>query len=91
MEITTVDNNRICRLKGTPREIGFNHGRALKDVFEGYIHLYVEAGLQRLNLIDMEKLRCGALPWLRKLPLRFQEEIEGMSDGSGVPLDRLAQ
>ena len=91
MEITTVDNNRICRLKGTPREIGFNHGRALKDVFEEYIHLYVEAGLQRLNLIDVEKLRCDALPWLRKLPLRFQEEIEGMSDGSGVPLERLAQ
>ena len=91
MEIATVDNNRICRLKGTPREIGFNHGRALKDVFEEYIHLYVDAGLQRLNLIDVEKLRRGALPWLGKLPLRFQEEIEGMSDGSGVPLERLAQ
>lgn len=62
MEIATVDNNRICCLKGTPREIGFNHGRALKDVFEEYIHLYVEEGLQALNLIDVEKLRCGALP-----------------------------
>ena len=91
MGIITVDNNRICRLKGTPREIGFNHGCALKDVFEEYLHLYVEEGLQVLNLIDMEKLRCGALPWLRKLPLRFQEEIEGMSDGSRIPLERLAQ
>ena len=91
MEIATVNNNRICRLKGTPREIGFNHGRALKDVFEEYIHLYVEDGLQALNLIDVEKLQGGALPWLRRLPLRFQEEIEGMSDGSGIPLERLAQ
>lgn len=41
MGIATVNNNRICRLKGTPREIGFNHGRALKDVFEEYIHLYI--------------------------------------------------
>lgn len=91
MGISTVDNNRICRLKGTPREIGFNHGRALKDVFEDYIHLYVEDGLQALNLIDVEMLHFDALPWLRKLPLRFQEEIEGMSDGSGIPLERLAQ
>ena len=49
MGIATVNNNRIYRLKGTPREIGFNHGRALKDVFEEYIHLYVEDGLQALN------------------------------------------
>ena len=62
MRITTVDNNRICRLKGTPREIGFNHGCALKDVFEECIHLYVEEGLQALDLIDVEKLWCGALP-----------------------------
>lgn len=43
MEIAAVDNNRICRLKGTPREIGFNHGRALKDVFEEYIHLKLDS------------------------------------------------
>lgn len=79
MGIATVDNNRICRLKGTPREIGSNHGRALKDIFEEYVYLYVEDGLQTLNLIDLEKLRCAALPWLRKLPLRFQEEIEGLN------------
>lgn len=40
---------------------------------------------------DMEKLHTGALPWLRRLPQRFQDEFEGMAEGAGIPLQRLAE
>ncbi len=40
---------------------------------------------------DMEKLHTGALPWLRSLPHRFQEEIEGQAEGANIPLQLLAE
>ncbi len=39
----------------------------------------------------MHKLEGGALPWLRGLSQRFQEELEGLAEGSGIPLELLAQ
>jgi hypothetical protein len=38
---------------------------------------------------DLEKLHAGALPWLRTLPKRFQDEFEGMAEGADIPLQRL--
>jgi hypothetical protein len=39
----------------------------------------------------MQKLCAGALPWLRALPERFQQEFEGIAEGAGIPLQRLAE
>ncbi len=39
----------------------------------------------------MTKLHQGALPWLRRLPKRFQDELEGMAEGARLPLQRLAE
>ena len=41
--------------------------------------------------MDGPKLHTGALPWLRRLPERFQQELEGMAAGSGAPLQLLAE
>ncbi len=37
------------------------------------------------------KFRAAALAWVRGLPDRFQEELEGMALGSGLPLQKLAE
>jgi hypothetical protein len=40
---------------------------------------------------DAVRLREEALPWLKSLPPRFLKEFEGLSVGSGIPLQRLAE
>ncbi|MFO7625500.1 MAG: hypothetical protein R6V73_14230, partial [Anaerolineales bacterium] len=82
------DLNRIYRFKGSPREIGFAAGQTFASTLEGTISRYI-ASVQDLK--DMHKLHAGALPWLRTLPKRFQDEFEGIAEGSGIPLQRLAE
>lgn len=80
--------DRISHFKGSPREIGFSAGRALGDKLEQTISYYISC---QEKSKDMEKLHAGALPWLRTLPKRFQDEFEGLAEGSGLPLQRLAE
>jgi hypothetical protein len=82
------DLNRVYHFKGSPREIGFAAGQTFTGSLERTISQYI-ASVQDLK--DMDKLHPGALPWLRTLPMRFQEEFEGMAEGSGIPLQRLAE
>lgn len=80
--------NRIRHYKGTPYEIGFASGRALGDKLEQTISIYINT---IKDSRDMQKLKFGAMPWLRGLPKRYQDEFEGMAAGSGVPLERIAE
>ena len=80
--------NRIHHFKGTPREIGFTTGRALGQKLEQTFSHYIDS-LESSS--DMDKLHEGALPWLRGLPQRFQEEFEGLAEGANLPLQRLVE
>lgn len=79
---------RISHYKGNPHEIGFCAGRGLGHRLERIIRHYI-ARVKESK--DLEKLSAGALPWLRSLPKRFQDEFQGMAEGAGVPLQRLAE
>jgi hypothetical protein len=80
--------DRIHRFKGNPYEIGLAAGRTLGAQLEQTVSRYI-AGREHAS--DMAKLHQGALPWLRRLPKRFQEELEGMAEGARLPLQRLAE
>ena len=80
--------DRISHFKGTPREIGFAAGQTLNGKLEQTINHYL-ANMK--DYTDQEKLHAGALPWLKTLPKRFQDEIEGMAEGADIPLQRLAE
>jgi len=80
--------DRIHHFKGSPREIGFSAGRELGAKLEQTINHYIAS---QQDSKDMEKLRVGALPWLRSLPKRFQDEFEGMAEGADIPLQRVAE
>lgn len=80
--------DRIHHFKGHPYEIGFAAGRALGAKLEQSINHYIA---RREHASDMNKVRQGALPWLRRLPKRFQDELQGMAEGANVPLQRLAE
>ena len=79
---------RILHFKGSPYEIGLAAGRALGVKLEQNINHYLAS---RAHASDMTKLRQGALPWLRGLPKRFQDEFEGIAEGANLPLQRLAE
>lgn len=85
-----MDNHldRIYHFKGSPREIGFAAGRRLGSKLEQTIGHFIAC---QDDSKDMQKLHAGALPWLRNLPKRFQEEFEGMAEGADIPLQRLAE
>jgi hypothetical protein len=80
--------NRIYHFRGSPREIGVAAGRMFADRLEGTINHYI-ASVEGSK--DLGKLHAGALLWLRSLPKRFQDEFEGMAEGSNIPLKRLAE
>ncbi len=80
--------NRVYHFKGKPREIGFAAGRMFGDRLEQTAIHYIE---NQPIPKDIEKLHTGALPWLRSLPQRFQEEYEGMAEGANIPLKTLVE
>ena len=80
--------DRIYRFKGSPKEIGRAAGRALGQKLEHNISRYIA---RRQGATDMDKLRQGAMPWLRRLPQRIQDEYAGMAEGANLPLQRLAE
>jgi hypothetical protein len=80
--------DRIYHFKGSPHEIGFTAGRTLGAKLEQNIRHYIT---RREASSDMDKLRQGALPWLRRLPKRFQDEFEGLAQGANLPLQLLAE
>jgi hypothetical protein len=84
-------NKRIIHLKGTPREIGLAKGRLLGQRLENNIRRYIQDRPQNNDALDHVRVQNEALPLLRKLPLRFQEELEGLAEGSGVNLQRVAE
>jgi hypothetical protein len=83
--------NRIYHFKGTPKEIGTSMGQALGKRLEQNISLYLAKRPPLEGTLDMFKLRSEALPWMRRLPERFQAELEGMAVGANLPLQRLAE
>jgi hypothetical protein len=83
--------NRVCHVRGNPREIGFALGQAVGDRLAFNIDRYIQTGPAKHGTFDAERLRGGALDWLRGLPRRYQDEFEGLAAGSGVPLERLAE
>jgi hypothetical protein len=82
---------RLRSFAGTPRDIGRASGRALGSRLEANIVKYIRERPQRPDALDLEELRQGALPWLRTLPSRFQEELEGLAEGAGLSIQRVAE
>jgi hypothetical protein len=83
--------HRIHRLSGTPYEIGHVMGQTLGAKLDANIERYVRERVPHNTELDVDRWRSGALPWLRSLPARFQEEFEGLAAGARLPLQRLAE
>lgn len=87
----SATSDRLRRFAGTPREIGRAAGQALGPRLEENIARYIRERPRRPGALDLAALRGGALPWLRTLPQRFQDELEGLAEGAKLPLQRVAE
>lgn len=86
-----IYQERIQHCTGTAYEVGYAAGRRLGQRLEQLISDYQHSRPDASGVLPWEQLKEGALPWLWQLPLRFQEEYEGLAAGSGVPLQRIAE
>ena len=87
----SITSARVRRFSGTPREVGLAAGKALGTRLEENIARYLRERPQQAGALDLAALRRGAVPWLRTLPSRFQEEYEGLAEGAGASLQRVAE
>ncbi len=82
---------RITHLKGTPCQMGYDMGRKMGGRLEQNIRRYLELRPCPQEALDFDMLRQGALPWVKSLPERFQQELEGLATGAGLPMQRVAE
>lgn len=86
----TVEKERLHRFEGSAREIGLAHGRALGMDLGHVIDTYIGTLVRRGDL-DLDCVRREAMGWFADLPARYREELEGLAEGSGVPLVQTVQ
>lgn len=83
--------DHVHRYAGSPREIGRAAGRSLGSRLEQTIDRFMAERPRTARALDLAELRRGAIPWLRTLPRRFQDELEGLAEGARLPLQRVAE
>jgi hypothetical protein len=89
-----VNGYKVLHLKGTPYEMGYQQGALLKDDIREQVHFLFEVKAKELkvevggvNLLNPKRAIGGIAATQKKhVPERFYEELRGLSDGSGVPL-----
>ena len=90
-----VNGGRVLHLKGTPYEMGYQHGALLKEDIRELVHFLFEVkakdlkvDLGSLQLSPNPKVLIATIAEMQKkfVPQRFYEELQGLADGSGLPL-----
>lgn len=92
--LESVDGYRVLHLKGTPYEMGYQQGALLKDDIRELVHFLFEVKAKELkaevggiNLVNPKRAIGGIAATQKKhVPARFYEELRGLADGAGIPL-----
>ena len=82
-------NQRVLVVRGTPREMGVAHGRLLADEVKQDVQAFLYDWAMGDRGRTREELKAI---WDRLspfIPARYHEEIAGLAEGSGVPLEDL--
>jgi len=82
------DSSYILHLKGSPYERGYQHGRLLKTMIQRNISTFID---KKQTAVDERTQKfIENLPTLMKyIPSHFLEEMKGVSDGSGIAMDKI--
>ena len=91
-----IDGRRVLHLAGTPHEMGYQHGRLLRDEIRALTRFLLdekagdlEIELGGLTVDPKAVIRSVAEGQRQFIPDRYFEELRGVADGSGVPLEDL--
>lgn len=82
-----VGITRVLHLKGTPYEMGLQHGALLKDeINEGaaLLKLVGNAALKEKYAVTLREAWQRTSPFI---PDKYKEEIRGLSESTGIPLE----
>lgn len=80
-----VDELRVLHVWGTPREMGYAHGKLLADEIKDFyakITTAMTAGME----VDVSVLDQGWAQMEPFVPKEYLEEMEGLAEGAGVEL-----
>lgn len=84
------DGYLVLHLKGTPYEMGFQHGRLLKDQCRSLMHelFEVQGKKAEIEILGMKLKAEQAINIIfnlqrRFIPERYLEEMRGLADGAG--------
>ena len=88
-----VDGYPVLHLKGTPREMGFQHGALLRDKVRSNMHNILEVQGEK-TLVDIGPLKVKPRQGIDLIvgiqepyvPKKYFEELEGLAEGSGLKL-----
>ncbi len=81
---------RIIRSAGSPFKTGYQTGQQLGSGLSAYIDAYLSSGPFLRARFNHERHRKDSLSILSGYPLRFYQELEGLAEGAGIPLDKVA-
>ncbi len=90
-----INGQRVLHLEGSPREMGYQHGALLKAHCRANLdYLVVQKARELIQLGPIKVSPRGAIDMIvriqrKHIPQRFHEELLGMAEGSGVPLEDL--
>lgn len=78
----------VIHLKGSPYDRGYQHGRLLKDQIAANIANYID--VQRPGAQERTSAFLENVPKLLSYtPDSYKEEMQGLADGSGIPLAKI--
>ena len=93
--LETVDGYRVLHLKGTPEEMGRQHGVLLKDAVTANVaYLLRDDSGERLRVGDLEITRpmlamaLGSI-FAGKVPEAYGREMRALAEGAGLPPERV--
>lgn len=88
-----VNGQRVLHLKGTPREMGYQHGKLLKDLVVTNLKNIIDnqTKLGKTKEYMMYKMLRGGMHnrLLPHIPERFLEEMRGLAEGAELPFDEI--
>jgi isopenicillin-N N-acyltransferase like protein len=83
-----TDGYRILHLEGTPYEMGYQHGKLLKESIEENVRQFIDKPL--IGAESRTAAFFNALPNIQShIPSSLFEEMKGLSEGSGIPLEKI--
>ncbi len=93
-----VDGYKVLHLKGTPREMGVQHGTLLRDDIRALVRFLFDVKAKefkpeiagRILPLDPKRMIRSIAETQRKfVPAKYYEELGGIAEGSGLGIDEV--